>query len=1016
MGNAIELWIESSMLTSPSAAHEDQPPTDAETMSLHEDQGDYLRALVYARKVVARDPTRHDDVQRLTRLHVLHGSRAPHLTTLQRRFHAARQGYGSLTLVHGVAGIGKSSFARAVTDWARRQGALSAVGRCFEHGVALTMAPWLEALRSLATATARSADHLPAPFGPQPHAASSDALITQVGNYLEELIAANPAVVVLDDLQWADHESLDLLEYITRRIERLPLLLMATYRSDEVGDAHQLYPYLTTLQRDRPTHVIQLREFSRDDVSRYTDAHLGACTPDLVRYLHQRTDGHPLFLAELLDDLTEQKLITRNDDGQWTAPSRDVPMPTLLHQIITQRVSRLGPRCESMLDVAAVIGDVWTLATVETLLGAPEDQLLDDLEELLASRMIEVDDMRGERYRFSHGLIREALYRRQLPRRRRSMHGRIADLLEATLAANAVPDGAADDEIVGEIAYHAFCAEQWPRAYRFGCEAVNQAAQRHALHAVLRYGRQTCEAAALHQDAVTPESLLALHEQLGYAALRLGRKDDALESFRQMLSVAADTDDRQRVASAMFRLAEAQERTYDHARSAETRQMALGLVEEETAPMLLARYHFSMVHHGLAVGELDLARKHLPEAEDHARAVGDEQLLLDCGRYRGYLTIFDGEYEQGERLTAASLVRARGVGDAPRLSVACWQLGFVLIERGEYERARQFLLEGLEQADMIGEHHYYVVRTRNLLGYLYREIGDVAAAIRWNQAALDTNPLDGSQRLSECACYSLIDMAANHLAAGRLNAVDGYLREFASHAAGASYGQYRYGNRAQLLRTELALVREEYDLALARAVEATEVAERVSMRKNVARGLLLQGRVLRVLGRGHEAAVILQRAMEVADAIDHAALRWQTRLALAEVYEQLGRNADGPRLEAATIVQTIVGKLQDPAMRTAFLSLPPVMFLAGKEEPSSPVATEQGSRRDSLPAGLTPREVEVLQLVAAGLTDRQIGEQLHIALRTVNSHVTNILNKTGCDNRTAAAAFAVRHKLTGADN
>ena len=65
------------------------------------------------------------------------------------------------------------------------------------------------------------------------------------------------------------------------------------------------------------------------------------------------------------------------------------------------------------------------------------------------------------------------------------------------------------------------------------------------------------------------------------------------------------------------------------------------------------------------------------------------------------------------------------------------------------------------------------------------------------------------------------------------------------------------------------------------------------------------------------------------------------------------------------------------------------------------------------PAGLTPREVEVLQLVAAGLTDRQIGEQLHIALRTVNTHVTNILNKTGCDNRTAAAAFAVRHGITG---
>ncbi len=280
------------------------------------------------------------------------------------------------------------------------------MGRCYEHGVALTMTPWQEVLRSLALVTTTNHDHLPAPFGHQPPAPSVDAMIAQIGAYLETLIADKVAVLLLDDLHWADPDTLDLLEYVTRQIERLPLLLLATYRSDEVDAEHPLYTYLPALQRDRPADSIRLSEFDLDDTSRFVEVHLGSYTPALVRYLHQRSDGHPLFLAELLDDLVEQKLLHQDAHGRWSPPDKDVPIPTLLRQIILQRVARLGQRCESILDVAAVIGDVWTLHVVEALLGWPEEQLLDELEKILSARIIEVDDSRGERYRFGHGLIR----------------------------------------------------------------------------------------------------------------------------------------------------------------------------------------------------------------------------------------------------------------------------------------------------------------------------------------------------------------------------------------------------------------------------------------------------------------------------------------------------------------------------------------------------------------------------------------------------------------------------------
>ncbi len=593
------------------------------------------------------------------------------------------------------------------------------------------------------------------------------------------------------------------------------------------------------------------------------------------------------------------------------------------------------------------------------------------------------------------------------------MHGRIADRLEEMLRAVSEPGQEDKNEAIGELAFHAFCAERWSDAFRYGREAAKSAEQRHAPHAILHYGQQTLFAATQQPDVATADDLLELHEQLGYAALLLGRKEDALDSFRQMLEAANGMDDQARVANALFRLAEVQERNYEHDQSAETRRVALALVTEQTAPQLLARFHFSLAHHGVAIGGLGEARNHLAEAERHAHAANDEQILIDSERLQVYLTIFQGAYAHGKRLTEMGLARARAAGDAPRVALACWQLGFILIERGEYGRANQTLLDGLEQDESIGEHHYYLIRIRNLLGYLHREVGDLASAMRWNQAALDTNRQDGSHHATECACYSLIDMAANHLAAGQIEASETWLRDFKIMAASATYGRYRYGNRAQLFQAELALARHEYDLALVHAKQAMEVAAADVMKKNIVRSLLFQGRALSGLGRLEEAVIQLQQSVALADDIGHASLRWQTRLALADVSQRSGRNSNNLRHEADELIRNIAGKLHDSHLRDAFLNSKAV---AVAMEALTAADTDENRPVEARPAGLTRREIEVLSLVAAGLTDRQIAEQLHIALRTVNTHVTNILNKTGCDNRTAAAAFAVRHGLTDADS
>ncbi|MEZ4718061.1 MAG: response regulator transcription factor [Caldilineaceae bacterium] len=182
------------------------------------------------------------------------------------------------------------------------------------------------------------------------------------------------------------------------------------------------------------------------------------------------------------------------------------------------------------------------------------------------------------------------------------------------------------------------------------------------------------------------------------------------------------------------------------------------------------------------------------------------------------------------------------------------------------------------------------------------------------------------------------------------------------------------------------------------------------MRKNMARSLLLQGGALLGLGRLDQAVECLQQALALADRIEHGALRWQARLRLAGAYAHTGKPSRGLYQEAHVLTQEIAGKLPDPHLRSCFLAMPLVIELAAKATNAS-AKQARPRTKPHRPAGLSRRELEVLRLVAAGCTDRQIGEQLHITERTVNSHVANILGKTNCQNRAAASAFAVQHGL-----
>ncbi len=375
--------------------------------------------------------------------------------SLQATLDAAQAGRGSLVLIGGEAGMGKTSLADWVLAGGVGRGWAVLEGHCFDLADTPPYGPFIDLF----------ARYVPGPGDPplpetfarrgRVEAVSTPlALFVQVRDFLGALAARRPVVALLDDLHWADPASLDLLRYLARGLGTLPVLLLVTYRSDEVTRRHPLYALLPQLARE--TGAVRLDLGALDEAAvRALIATRYALTGDdgarLAAYVQGRAEGNALFVGEVLRSLEEAGTVVQ-EAGTWRLGALSATeVPPLLRQVIDSRLDRLGETARSLLAVAAVLGqevslDLWAAVGV-----VDEDALVDVVERGAEARLlVEAED--GERVRFVHALIRETLYEGLTAARRRRLHRQAGEALSSWTDPN--PDA---------VAYH-FERARDPRA------------------------------------------------------------------------------------------------------------------------------------------------------------------------------------------------------------------------------------------------------------------------------------------------------------------------------------------------------------------------------------------------------------------------------------------------------------------------------------------------------------------------------------------------------------------------
>ncbi len=966
--------------------------------------------------------------------------RTAQLAELEAALRDAAGSRPSLALIAGESGVGKSRLADELVRLARDQDGVVLHGDCVELGEGeLPYAPLLSALRPLvreshpalemlAPALRAGLDSLLPALGSSPR--SEPAAQSQVFEGLLALLEAlgeqGPVLLVIEDLHWADSSTRSFLSFLARTLCGEALLVVGTYRSDELHRRHPLRPLLADLGRDHAARLIELPPFTREELADQLEGILAAPPePGLVERLYTRSEGNALFAEEIL---------AAGLDGRGALP------PTLRDALML-RVERLSRPAQELLRWLAcqAAADHELLTAVA---GLDALDLRDALRETVASQIVVA--LPSGSYAFRHALLREVVHDDLLPGERTEMHAALARALEARIDA-----GERGAHITAAAAHHWKAAGDQPAALASSvraaaaAERVNAAAEAQALleraldlwervdepEALASMTRvelleRTAEAAEAAGDSAREEALLRvtlaqvdaaaephkaakLMRNLGYALWNLHRQDEAMQTFDAGLALLPP--DEQSSDRAALLGAKAKKRMLQ-ARFAEAEGAAGEALE--VARAVGDRRAESQALNALGVakggkGDPDLGTRCLREALAIAQ---EEGLAIEEGS--AWLNLADvlnlaGRGEEGLEVARAALVDGPKVGrhqDWLQLIVA--EISFHL---GDWVETRARIPAPSRRHHGPTLANWYGVRSLYALGR-----GDL------DTARLDIDGLTRATRGStepqfvaprgifaaELARRQGEHEAARSAVDNALDQIEFCSDDFMRITALSSAGLRTEGDAGQLARDRRDAEAE---------ARARRRAERLIERVRLSAGL--GGKV--ETGERATAEAEYARATDANDAAlwDAAASAWDEvgrpyPAAYARWRQAEALAAAREREEAAEVAAAALGTARELGSDWLVDELESLATRArlriGDDEPGTSAGPETAEED---PFGLTERERQVLELVAAGATNREIGERLHMAEKTASVHVSRILAKLDVRSRTEAAAVAHRQGM-----
>ena len=969
------------------------------------------------------------------------------LRLVMNHYEAAKEGHAHVVLLTGEPGIGKTRLLDEVALRTAQDGAIVLRGSASEAEGMPPFLPFLEALGRYIRVTPQ--DQLRAQLAAVPQILASllpelagylhdlpatppllpeqarFRLYEAIGTFLEAMSAPHAVVLTLDDLQWADIASLDLLCYLTHHQSNTHLLILGAYRESEVDLNPSLARTLAELSRQRVLTTVVVGPLSATQVSMLASSRYGgSLSPEVIALLHRQSEGNPFFTEELLDGWIESGAL-KQERQQWVAvaPLEHALPPTIVGAL-RQRFARLAPAIIDHLRAAAIIGRSFD----PSLLALVEEQEIEAVEECLLiavrARLIRADQQ--ERFLFSHDKIRECLYAEVSTSRRRRLHDRIGQALEALYG----QEHTMSMYQLADLAFHFARSGDRARGVDYSLRAARQALKTAAAEEAMSHYRTALE--LLGPDEERRGDILL---DLGEAALWAGKEQEAetiYEAAQRALSQTNEQDDGVRMARAAHGLGLALWRQEKRQEAHAALEHALAFFRNgqcsERVKILVDLSQLLMIY----MRQPDEGMAYARQAVEMAHSLGETELEMMARRIIiGTPSLRGSDLSSAVQSLEQLLAFTEERGDLAEAGECCFNLAVACYRMAEIRRSYEVSLHRIALIERCRQSYQF--RSAYTWPVLL-----LASQGKWTEA----------QREIQRA-QPVVEHLASRMPCALLHQFQGFL----------AYQQENYTLAERELEAAVALTDQNrqtglgemmYYLDLLGLVQATlgkheEACASIARLEHILELLpdgILPTAPMRIClaltsiavddherARSHYTHMLAFRGQHYWFLVDRvlgrlAALRgeWEMAAVHLAAAERTARH-EGllPELARTLLGQADIALGQE-STPCAIRLLKEALALfedLGMTDSAQYVRQRLGSlshsphgpTHPSLPANLTQREATVLKLVTCGKSNSQIARELVISEKTVINHLTHILHKTNSENRAAATAFAIRHGL-----
>lgn len=1035
-----------------------------------------MPAVAAARRLCAAPWSRHICVVSAAPFPLPLVGRAAETALLADALGRAAAGHGGLLVLAGEGGVGKTRLVQWAQAEAERRGFATAVGRAYAVETGVPYALWADALlpllraldpAALAVLTRGGEGELAQLFpalaagDTRPRAAAGPpATITaehkaqlhwRLAQLLGTLAGRRPLLLVLENLQWADASSLELLHFVARQLGGAGVLLLASYNDAE----RDLNPLLRTTEQSlvalgaaRVHHVPPLGLEDTVELLRRAFGAEPAQTAAFAALLYGWTRGHPFFIEETMKALVEGgRLVER--DGRWTGWAVDaLALPRSIREAVLARLARLSPPARELANLAAVLGRRVRWPVLRTLAALDEPALLAALDELVRQQvLVESAEGEGDAYDFAHPILQDVLYGELGRARALLLHASVAEALETYYGRRAAAHA---DELAFHFARGAPHVAA-PRAVRYLAMAGRSALAKHANREAASYLERALElmerdgagGAGGAPDDDAGVSAGELVELLARARQRLGEYDEATALWVRARDEARATGDRAREARVERQLGLACYWSGRHEAALAHYDAGLAAAEAAADDDAVVRLRLARGNCLLALGRHAEGGDETRRALAVAERLGDAALLARVHRALLLLHAWTGPPSAAREHGARALELAGAAGQTTVAWSAHWGLAVVGGLTGHAPDIAHHLAESDRLADQLQSPLLRLWNTEVAIEYL-AGVGEWRTALDRGEQSIAAARLLGQRtllpRLLVWSGLLLRDV-------GDMERAQAHLEE-AWELAGAGHPDRPGRDVHVVVPAHTGMT--GYHLARGDWARAVEVGER---------GLAIADRsgyiawsVYRLLPFVIESALWLgdhARATRHGERlrVDAGRLGHALGLAWATTFDGILAWLTGPPARAAVLLPRAVAELEavpfvfdaarvrrmvahalvatgdrEGAARElrlahdAFARLGAERELAGTRERLRELGVRPPVKAVSAgTAGMTGRELEIARLVAQRQSNKEIAARLDVSPRTVSTHLSNIFAKLGVESRGALADFVREEGLLDAE-